>query len=70
MTEKKKKKKKIKEATGYFREDPERNVYYLFNVLDALRLYGLGEETYQLSREAYQKLKYGFHSLFACQKVI
>ncbi|MCW3130458.1 MAG: hypothetical protein N2V75_10240 [Methanophagales archaeon] len=49
---------KIKEATRFFREDPERNVDYLFKVLDALRLYGFGEETYQLSREAYQKLKY------------
>ncbi len=48
---------KIKEATRYFREDPERNADYLFKVLDALRLYGLGEETYQLSREAYKKLK-------------
>ena len=48
---------KLREALRYFIEEPERDADYLFIVLDALRLYGFAEETYQLSKVAYPRLK-------------
>lgn len=48
---------KLREALRYFLEEPERDVDCLSIVLDTLRLYGFAEETYQISKAAYQRLK-------------
>jgi hypothetical protein len=48
---------KLKEALKYFLEEPERDVDCFSVVLDTLRLYGFAEETYQLCKVAYPRLK-------------
>lgn len=52
---------KLKEALKYFIDKPERDADCLSVVLDTLRLYGFAEETCQLSKVAYPRLKDSEH---------
>jgi hypothetical protein len=48
---------RIKEIIEHFEVDPERGIDHIEVALVIFRLYGMAEETCQLSRWAYQKLK-------------
>jgi len=50
-------KERMNEIIKHFEGDPEKGVDYIAVALDIFRLYGMAEETSELSRMAYKKLK-------------
>jgi len=50
-------KERMNEIIKHFEGDPEKGVDYIAVALDIFRLYGMAEETSELSRKAYKKLK-------------